>query len=77
MSGQGQQVLKEALDLPPTERAELIERLFRSFEAPASDGVDVLWAEECEKRIDAYEAGQIRAASAKQVFEGIDGRQGR
>ncbi len=77
MSVQGQQVLKEALELPPTERAELIERLFRSFEVPASDGVDRLWAEECEQRIDAYEAGQTRAVGAKLVFEGIDGRQGR
>ena len=77
MSGQGQQVLKEALDLPPTERAELIERLFRSLDLPASQAMDPLWAEECEQRIDAYEAGQIRAATAQQVFEAIDRRQSR
>jgi putative addiction module component (TIGR02574 family) len=74
MSEQAQQVLRDALDLPPIERAELIEELYRSFDFPSRELADSLWAAESEKRIDAYEQGKVGATPANQVFDRIGSR---
>ncbi len=74
MSDRSAQVLKEALTLPSSERAELVEHLLRSLDPPSRNKIDDLWAEEAEERIDAFEQGKIRTISAKRVFDKIDGR---
>lgn len=72
MSRQGKQILAEALNLPPIERAEIVEELLSSFEFPSRKTIDELWAQEAESRIDAYERGEITAIPAKEVFEKIE-----
>lgn len=62
-----QQILKEALTLAPKNRASLVEKLLVSLDQPDKT-MDELWAKEAENRIDAYEAGNIKAMSAEQVF---------
>jgi len=74
MSRQGKQILAEALNLPPIERAEIVEELLSSFEFPSRKTIDELWAQEAESRIDAYERGEITAIPAKEVFENIEKR---
>lgn len=74
MSKQGKQILAEALNLPPIERAEIVEELLSSFEFPSRKTIDELWAQEAESRIDAYERGEIPAIPAKEVFEKIEKR---
>ena len=69
-----QAILKQALNLTPVERAELIEKLFKSFDKAPDAGIDARWADESESRIDAYDAGQIAADSGKAVFERINKR---
>ena len=69
-----QAILKQALSLDPVERAELIEKLFHSFDKTPDSKTDALWADEAESRIDAYDANQICADSAKAVFERINRR---
>jgi putative addiction module component (TIGR02574 family) len=69
MSSRGSGVLKEALSLPPAERAEIAERLLSSLDPPTQKAIDVLWGIEAEERLDAFERGEIKAVSAKQVFE--------
>ena len=71
MSNNGDKVLAQALELPPIERAELIEKLLSSFEFPSRKSIDEMWAKEVEDRIDAYERGEINAKSARDVFDGI------
>ncbi len=61
MKAAKQSVLRQALRLNPVERAELIEALYRSFNAPTDKRTDAAWAEEAESRIDAHDAGRIRA----------------
>lgn len=68
MSANGEKILAEALELSPIERAELIEKLLSSFEFPPTKSTDALWAKEAEDRIDAYEKGQLKSISAKEVF---------
>ena len=72
MTVQSQEVLREALDLPPLERAELVEQILASFDFPARKKIDALWAKKVEDRIDAYERGDIGAVPAKDVFDRID-----
>lgn len=74
MTTSTQAILKQALSLDPVERAELIEKLFHSFDKTSDSNVDALWADEAESRINAYDAGQICADSAKMVFERINKR---
>lgn len=62
-----QQILKEALTLAPKNRASLVEKLLASLDQP-DKSIDELWAMEAENRIDAYEAGNVKAISAEQVF---------
>ena len=69
MSENIEKVLAEALELPPVERAELIEKLLSSFEFPSRKTIDVLWAKEAEARIDAYDKGEINSIPAKDVFD--------
>lgn len=72
MTPESQQVLREALDLPPVDRAELVEQILASFEFPARREIDAAWAREVEDRIDAYERGEIGSAPADEVFKEID-----
>lgn len=67
-------ILKQALGLNPVERAELIEKLFHSFDTARDKKTEALWAEEAESRIDAHDAGQIGSDSAKAVFERLNKR---
>jgi hypothetical protein len=41
---------REALDLPPAERAKLAHALLASFDAFPAAGVDEQWLEEAERR---------------------------
>jgi hypothetical protein len=64
-----EQILQDALELPPVERAELAENLLASFLLPLDKNIDALWAQEAEYLIDAYEDGLIKSISAKKVFD--------
>jgi putative addiction module component (TIGR02574 family) len=74
MYATAEQVLKEALGLPPVDRAELIERLFQSFDPSADRRADEAWSREVESRIDAYESGKITASPAEEVLARINRR---
>jgi putative addiction module component (TIGR02574 family) len=72
MTPQSEQILREVLNLPPMERAELAERILASFEFPARKDINAAWAREAEDRIDAFERGEIGSLPASQVFREID-----
>lgn len=61
------EILKKALELPPSEKAQLIDKLLSSLDKP-DRGIDELWAKEAEDRIDAYEKEKLRALSIKEVL---------
>lgn len=76
MSRLGEQILVEAMSLPPIERAEVVEKLLSSFDFTSRKEIDMLWAQEAESRIDAYDRGDISAIPAKEVFEKIERQKG-
>jgi len=62
------EILKDALDLRPAEKAELIDKLLSSLDNPDKE-IDALWAKEAEARIEAYDQGKIKALTLKEVLE--------
>jgi len=72
MPKHAESILAEALELPPMERAELVENLLSSFEFQSRKFIDTLWAQEAEDRIDAFERNEMTAIPAKDVFADIE-----
>jgi putative addiction module component (TIGR02574 family) len=60
-------VLRQALQLPPNERAVLVEGLIASLDKP-DPSLDSLWLKEAENRMAAYRRGELAALDAEQVF---------
>ena len=72
MSTNAEKIIQEALNLPPQERAAVLERLLETFHQPPDPELDRLWAQEAEDRIDAYERGELESVPAEEVFARID-----
>ena len=58
----------EILGLPATERARLLDLLWGFFSKPEQQAREAAWAAESERRIDAFDAGQLAARDANVVF---------
>jgi putative addiction module component (TIGR02574 family) len=67
MSASAETLLRQALQLPPIDRAALVESLITSLDKPDSE-LDALWLKEAESRMAAYRAGEIEAIDADEVF---------
>jgi putative addiction module component (TIGR02574 family) len=63
------EALKHALSLDVRDRAALAEKLLASLEDLPEEEADRLWAEEAQRRLDAYRAGRARAVRAEEVHE--------
>lgn len=51
-------IINQAMALPPEERAIVVEQLLLSLDSP-DQALDDLWAEEAEARLDACEHGDL------------------
>jgi putative addiction module component (TIGR02574 family) len=60
-------ILKEALTLSPSEKAQLIDKLISTLDK-ADREIDELWTREAEDRIDAYDRGKLKAVSLEEVL---------
>jgi putative addiction module component (TIGR02574 family) len=67
MATNTQKVLKNALELPTLERANLVDRLLSSLDQP-NEQIDNLWRREVEDRVKAYKAGKIKSVSLKEAL---------
>ncbi len=74
MSSNTEQILRDALALPPQERAALLERLLISFQSAPDPNIDELWTREADERLDAYDRGELKAVPVEEVFERIKQR---
>jgi putative addiction module component (TIGR02574 family) len=54
--------------LPPEERERLVDELLESLNEPAAAELDAAWSAEIERRLTAYDRGEVRALSAEEVF---------
>ncbi|MFA7232278.1 MAG: addiction module protein [Victivallaceae bacterium] len=69
MTATAEAIFKEAVQLNPIDRAELIQRLFLSFDKKSNGQLEDNWKSEVEERVSAYEAGKIPADTMENVFE--------
>jgi putative addiction module component (TIGR02574 family) len=60
-------ILKEALQLKPAQKAELVDELLSSLDQTDKE-IRTLWAREAESRINAYERGKLKAVSIEKVL---------
>ncbi len=67
MLASAETLLRQALQLPPLDRAALVESLITSLDKPDAE-LDALWLKEAESRMAAYRAGEIQAIDADEVF---------
>jgi len=72
MPKQAENILADALELPPMARAELVENILSSFEFQGKNTINALWAQEAEDSIDAFERGELTAIPAKDIFAEIE-----
>jgi putative addiction module component (TIGR02574 family) len=63
-----QDIFKEVMTMKPAQKAELIDKLILSLDIP-NQKVEELWRDEVENRVKAYENGEIKTVSIKEVFK--------
>lgn len=66
------EVLEKAKQLSPMDRADLIERIFGTFESAGQAKIDEAWAVESEDRLKAYLSGEVEAEPLDQVLQRIN-----
>jgi putative addiction module component (TIGR02574 family) len=64
-------IQNEALNLSASEKAKLIDLLWDSLSEPEIKARESAWAAESERRVDAFEAGKLKARDASEVFEDL------
>lgn len=67
MSASLEQIEEQARGLSAEERAKLAESMLESLHAPVSE-VEAAWTEEIERRVTAFDRGEISSYAAEDVF---------
>ena len=67
MKPESRDLLKEALGLPPVQRAALVDQLLTSLDKP-DEAIDNLWRKEIAARLHAYRSGTAKTVSAEEVL---------
>lgn len=62
-----QDMIKEALNLSPKEKYQIIEALLLSLDQPDSK-IEEIWNNEIDRRLDAIEDGSTKTIPYNQVF---------
>jgi len=67
-------LLSDALQLPPRERARLAHELLLSLEEATEPGADADWAEELKRRADEVISGKVQTRDAREVLDELSAR---
>lgn len=74
MTAAVKKLFEEARKLPPEERADLVDMLIVDEAKNQSPGVEMnpeikrAWAEEAERRLEAYEKGEAKAMDGEEIL---------
>jgi putative addiction module component (TIGR02574 family) len=63
-----EELVQQARQLPPEERARLADILLESLQEVPSAEIEAAWDREIEARIAAYERGESKTYPAEEVF---------
>lgn len=66
MTNETKDLSAKARSLPASERLELVDAILSSLDEP-DPGIDRLWIDEAEDRLEAYRRGEIKAVSLREV----------
>ncbi|MFH0727162.1 MAG: addiction module protein [Pseudomonadota bacterium] len=61
------EILEQALKLKPDERFMVVEGIIKSLDEP-DRSLDAIWAEEAEKRLEAYRADNLEGIPMEEIF---------
>ncbi|UCE47473.1 MAG: addiction module protein [Phycisphaerales bacterium] len=67
MKPKSEELIKEALELPPIERAAIVDRLITSLDKP-DDAIDKTWRKEINARLQAYRSGAATTISVEDIL---------
>lgn len=68
MSDTAAELALRGKQLPREEREQLVDELLASLNEPAVAALDAAWAAEVERRLSAYDRGEVQALAADNVF---------
>jgi putative addiction module component (TIGR02574 family) len=68
------EILAQALALPPEERAVLADRLLASLDGPNQKEIDAAWAEEAERRSREIDEGKAELIDGELVMAKLRSR---
>lgn len=68
---------KEALRLPPGERALLADALLGSLDNDETRAIEAEWVAEAEARLDAYAKGELDASDGPSVMRSLKAKYGK
>jgi len=60
MNTETQQLLRSALALPESDRAEIAASLIHSLDTESDEDVDAAWAAEIQQRIESIDSGEAK-----------------
>ena len=66
-----EEIIEQALALPPDARALLADKLLHSLDSPTREEIDRLWAEEAERRVQQIRNGEVELIPGEDVFKEI------
>ncbi len=69
MTNHAHQLLKEALQLSPAERVELLDQILASLDSDYRERIEAEWAIEIEDRIAALDKGEMPTLPAEDVYD--------
>jgi putative addiction module component (TIGR02574 family) len=64
-------VLTWAMALPPDDRALLADRLLNSLDSPRRREINLLWADEAERRVQQIKNGEVIPLPGNEVIQDI------
>jgi putative addiction module component (TIGR02574 family) len=70
-------IIKDALSLPPGVRAMLADHLLESLDWEKQDEVDAAWAEEAERRMQEIRDGKVQTIDGEEVMRELRARRNR
>ena len=68
---------KEAMRLPPRERALLADALIVSLDDEEAKANEAVWVAEAEDRLDAYRKGELEARDGPGVIDSLKSKYGK
>ncbi len=69
-----EEILRDALELPPLQRAMLADHLLESLDAPNQKEIDEAWGKEAEKRMQEIREGKVETIDGELVMNELRSR---